>query len=186
MRKAKGLRKRSRNPFIFLSGRKDLNLRPLGPEAAALERQWKLRVERVRYEASRAQRQYEACEPENRLVARSLEHLWEEKLRAVEQVEKEFEAWRKQHHAVLTDKDRQQILALGENLPKLWSAPSTTNADRKQISPPLFFGLLFTQELPEQPEERLLFFTSESFHHLVGEINDFRRSLFNKARALVG
>ena len=72
-------------------------------------------------------------EPENRLVARSLEHLWEEKLRAVEQVEKEFEAWRKQHHAVLSDKDRQQILALGENLPKLWSAPSTTNADRKQI-----------------------------------------------------
>src|SRR5262245_66688251 len=72
-------------------------------------------------------------EPENSLVARSLEHLWEEKLRAVEQVEKEFEAWRKQHHAALTDKDRQQILALGENLPKLWSAPSTTNADRKQI-----------------------------------------------------
>jgi DNA invertase Pin-like site-specific DNA recombinase len=108
-------------------------LAQLEREAAALERQWKLQVERVRYEASRAQRQYEACEPENRLVARSLEHLWEEKLRAVEQVEKEFEAWRKQHHAVLTDNDRQQILALGENLPKLWSAPSTTNADRKQI-----------------------------------------------------
>jgi hypothetical protein len=108
-------------------------LAQLEREAAALERQWKLQVERVRYEASRAQRQYEACEPENRLVARSLEHLWEEKLRAVEQVEKEFEAWRKQHDAVLTDKDRQQILALGENLPKLWSAPSTTNADRKQI-----------------------------------------------------
>jgi DNA invertase Pin-like site-specific DNA recombinase len=63
-------------------------LAQLEREAAALERQWKLRVERVRYEASRAQRQYEACEPENRLVARSLEHLWEEKLRAVEQVEK--------------------------------------------------------------------------------------------------
>jgi DNA invertase Pin-like site-specific DNA recombinase len=102
-------------------------------EAAALERQWKLRVERARYEATRAQRQYEMCEPENRLVARSLECLWEEKLRAVEQVEKEFEAWRKQHHRVLTEGDRQRILALGENLPKLWSAPSTTNADRKQI-----------------------------------------------------
>jgi DNA invertase Pin-like site-specific DNA recombinase len=108
-------------------------LAQLEREGAALERQWKLRIERVRYEASRAQRQYEACEPENRLVARSLEHLWEEKLRVVEQVEKEFEVWRKQHQAVLTDKDRQQILALGENLPKLWSAPSTTNADRKQI-----------------------------------------------------
>src|SRR5262249_60150730 len=106
-------------------------LAQLEGEAAALERQWKLRVERVRYEASRAQRQYEACEPENRLVARSLEHLWEEKLRAVEQVEKEVEAWGKQHQAGLTDKDRRQILALGENKPKNWSEPSRTSSHRK-------------------------------------------------------
>jgi hypothetical protein len=72
-------------------------------------------------------------DPENRLVARNLERLWEEKLRTIEQVEKEFEVWRKQRHTVLTDEDRQRVLALGEDLPKLWSAPSTTNGDRKQI-----------------------------------------------------
>jgi hypothetical protein len=53
-------------------------------EDAALQRQWQLRLERARYEAERAQRQYDAVEPENRLVARSLEAQWEDKLRAVE------------------------------------------------------------------------------------------------------
>lgn len=108
-------------------------LEQLEEEAAAVERQWNLRLERARYEAQRAGRQYNTCEPENRLVARNLERLWEEKLRGVEEVEKEFAAWRKQHHTTFTTEDRQQILALGENLPRLWSLPSTTNADRKQI-----------------------------------------------------
>jgi hypothetical protein len=42
-------------------------------ELALLERQWALKLERARYEAERARRQYDAVEPENRLVARSLE-----------------------------------------------------------------------------------------------------------------
>ena len=108
-------------------------LEQLECEAAMLERQWKMRIERARYEATRAQRQYEMCEPENRLVARNLERLWETKLRTVEEAEQEFEAWRRQNGTVLTDEDRRQILALGEDLPKLWAAPTTTNADRKQI-----------------------------------------------------
>jgi hypothetical protein len=108
-------------------------LEQLEREGASLERQWEMRIERARYEATRAQRQYEMCEPENRLVARNLERLWETKLRAVEEAEQEFEAWRRQHGTVLTDEDRQQILALGEDLPRLWSASTTTNADRKQI-----------------------------------------------------
>ena len=50
----------------------------------AERKQWELRLERARYEATRAERQYQAVEPENRLVARSLERQWEEQLRAVE------------------------------------------------------------------------------------------------------
>ena len=53
----------------------------LEQESRQLERQWALRVERARYEAERARRQYDAVEPENRLVARSLERAWEETLR---------------------------------------------------------------------------------------------------------
>ena len=55
-----------------------------------LERQWSLRRERARYEAERARRQYDAVEPENRLVARSLERGWEEKLRRIEQFEQDY------------------------------------------------------------------------------------------------
>gem|GEM_PF-6538386 len=49
-------------------------------------------------------------------------------------LEKEFEVWRKQHHGILTDEDRQRILALGEDLPKLWSATSMTQCRLKNSS----------------------------------------------------
>jgi excisionase family DNA binding protein len=109
------------------------SLEELEQEYASLRRQWQLRLERVRYEAERAQRQYSAVEPENRLVARTLERRWEEKLREVEKVEKEYETWLQQSRLELTDEDRRDILVLGEDLPQLWHAPSTTPADRKQI-----------------------------------------------------
>lgn len=108
-------------------------LEQLEREAAALGRQWQLRLERARYEATRAQRQYEAVEPEHRLVARNLERQWEVKLRAVEEVEREYRAWQTKHEAVITAEDRREILELGKDLPKVWHAPSTTNADRKQL-----------------------------------------------------
>lgn len=100
-------------------------------EARALERQWSLKRERARYEAERARRQYDAVEPENRLVARSLERVWEDKLRQVEQIETEYESWRRQQPVSLAAADRAQILSLGEDLPKLWKAASAV--ERKQI-----------------------------------------------------
>src|SRR5215468_11076804 len=93
-------------------------------EARALERQWSLKRERAR-------RQYDAVEPENRLVARSLERVWEDKLRQVEQIETEYESWRRQQPVSLAAADRAQILSLGEDLPKLWKAASAV--ERKQI-----------------------------------------------------
>jgi DNA invertase Pin-like site-specific DNA recombinase len=108
-------------------------LEELEQEYESLRRQRQLRLERVRYEAERAQRQYSAVEPENRLVARTLERNWEEKLREVEKVEQEYETWLQQNRLALTDEDRRDILALGEDLPRVWSAPSSTPADRKQI-----------------------------------------------------
>jgi hypothetical protein len=100
-------------------------------EARALEHQWSLKRERVRYEAERARRQYDAVEPENRLVARSLERVWEDKLRQLEQIDIEYESWRRQQPVSLAGADRAQILSLGEDLPKLWKAAGA--AERKQI-----------------------------------------------------
>ena len=114
----------------------DLAIAALGEmeeEARLLERQWSLKKERARYDAERARRQYDAVEPENRLVARSLERVWEEKLRRAEQIEQEFDVWRRDQALTISDTDRQHILALGENLPRLWHAETTTSADRKQI-----------------------------------------------------
>lgn len=102
-------------------------------ESRQLERQWTLRRERARYEAERARRQYDAVEPENRLVARSLERAWEEKLRAVEAVEQEHARWHSQEPLIIGAAERAALQALGENLPRIWHAGTTSPADRKRI-----------------------------------------------------
>jgi DNA invertase Pin-like site-specific DNA recombinase len=106
----------------------------LEEEDAGLERQWKLRLERAHYETERANRQYQAVEPENRLVARNLEKNWEAKLRVAEKLEHEYEQWRSNHSITIAEADRQEILALSQNLPKIWYAESTTHVDRKRIA----------------------------------------------------
>ncbi|MGX1350548.1 hypothetical protein AB7M49_004124 [Bradyrhizobium elkanii] len=105
----------------------------LEQESRQLERQWGLRVERARYEAERARRQYDAVEPENRLVARSLERAWEERLRAVEAVEQEHARWHVQEPLLIGPAERAGLQALGENLPRIWNAATTSAADRKRI-----------------------------------------------------
>jgi Recombinase zinc beta ribbon domain len=99
----------------------------------AESKQWELRLERARYQAKRAERQYQAVEPENRLVARSLEKQWEEQLRAVETVEKEYRVWKSSRFGTFTQADREAIVALGSDLPALWQAPTTTNEERKRM-----------------------------------------------------
>ncbi|GHO81775.1 hypothetical protein KSD_95460 [Ktedonobacter sp. SOSP1-85] len=108
-------------------------LAQLEQEEQAESKQWELRLERARYQAKRAERQYQAVEPENRLVARSLEKQWEEQLRAVEAAEKEYHAWKSRRFGTLTQADREAIVALGSDLPALWQAETTTNEERKQM-----------------------------------------------------
>lgn len=102
-------------------------------EVRQLERQWSMKKERARYEAERARRQYDAVDPDNRLVARSLERQWEEKLREVEATEQAFQRWRSQQSFELNAADHEALLAMGEDLPKIWHAATTTAADRKQM-----------------------------------------------------
>ena len=105
----------------------------LEEESRQLERQWTLRRERARYDAERARRQYDAVEPENRLVARSLERAWEDKLRAVEAIDQDYARWRAEEPLVIATADHAELQALGENLPRIWHAASTSAADRKRI-----------------------------------------------------
>jgi DNA invertase Pin-like site-specific DNA recombinase len=99
----------------------------------ALDKQWQLRIERARYEAKRAERQYDACDPENRVVARTLEKKWNDKLTAVEDLEREHEAFKTSKRAALSDLDRQRILQLADDLPRLWRASTTSDRDRKLL-----------------------------------------------------
>lgn len=103
-------------------------------QRAELTRQWQLRRERAAYEVDRACRQYQACEPENRLVARELERRWEEALKAPRQLGDEYERWRRTVPAELGDAAAASIRALAADLPAVWSAPPTTPADRQRVA----------------------------------------------------
>ena len=102
-------------------------------ERADLERLWQQRVERAAYEAERARRQYDAVEPENRLVARSLERTWEEKLTAHQQVVEAYHRFSASQPRLLSEAERTAIRALAADLPTLWQAPSLTMPERKEI-----------------------------------------------------
>ncbi len=105
----------------------------LEQERAELDRLWQQRRERAAYEVERAARQYHAVEPEHRLVARTLERAWEEKLVAQQQLEEEYHRFVQHKPRLLSETEREDIRRLATDIPALWSASTTTAADRKEI-----------------------------------------------------
>ncbi len=103
-------------------------------ERGALTRQWELKRERAAIEAGRAERQYQACEPENRLVARELERRWEDALKAKRRLDDEYERWQHAAPDPLDDTAVSAIRALSADLPAVWSAETTTSADRQRVA----------------------------------------------------
>lgn len=102
-------------------------------ERARLDAHWKQRLERARYEAEGAERRYRAVDPENRLVARSLERRWEEALLAERQIRDDYDRFLREQPPWLSREERERIAALSSDLPGLWQAPGTTPRDRKEI-----------------------------------------------------
>ena len=94
---------------------------------------FELAVERARYEASRASRQYDAVEPENRLVARTLERAWEDKLAAVRQAENDLRTQQARRPVALTSQELTWITTAGADVKAVFSAPATTIPERKQL-----------------------------------------------------
>ena len=131
-------------------------LAPAGIEAALLAEenleagheadivQWRLQVERVRYEAERADRRYRSVEPENRLVARTLEAEWESRLSELAAAQAELARRQSQRPASLTDEQRARIRALGTDLRRVWEAPTTTARDRKELLQTLLEEVIIT------------------------------------------
>jgi len=102
-------------------------------QARELDEQWRKRIEAARYEAEKAARRYRQVEPENRLVARTLEADWNARLEYVQQLERAYEERKQKPPMMLTAEQREKIRALAEDLPRLWRAPTTTVAQRKRL-----------------------------------------------------
>ena len=95
--------------------------------------QWRLGVERARYDAERAERRYRTVEPENRLVARGLEGEWENRLRDLATAELELRRREQQRPSAIRPEQLHAIKNLSSDIRKVWEAPTTTDRDRKEL-----------------------------------------------------
>ncbi|WP_312870804.1 recombinase family protein [Streptomyces himalayensis] len=102
-------------------------------ERAELEKIWSQRLERAALSADRARRCYRLAEPENRLVVRQLEKDWEQALAAQQTLQEEYDRFTLTRPRTLTAAEQQAITALAGDIEGLWTAQSTTAADRKEI-----------------------------------------------------
>jgi len=95
--------------------------------------QWRLEVERTRYEAERAERRYRTVEPENRLVARGLETEWESRLRDLAAAEMELRRREQQRPSTISPEQLKAMERLGSDIRQVWDATTTTDRDRKEL-----------------------------------------------------
>ena len=115
-------------------------------ERAELDGLWQKRLERASYEAERAGRHYRSVEPENRLVARQLAKDWEKKLSEEQSLREEYQRFLVGKPRLLSASERGAIRRLSSDIPALWSAASTTNAERKEIVRQVIEGVVVEVE----------------------------------------
>jgi DNA invertase Pin-like site-specific DNA recombinase len=118
----------------------------LDAQAKQLERHWQLRLERVQYEADLARKRFLAVDPENRLVARTLERDWNDKLSEIERLERDFAALPERALRRISSEERDRILALAQDMPAVWQAATTSQAERKQLLRLLLKDVTLTRE----------------------------------------
>jgi DNA invertase Pin-like site-specific DNA recombinase len=104
----------------------------LGNHDAALA-QWRLEIERLRYDAEKAERRYRAVEPENRLVARGLEADWENKLRDLAHAEADLRRRESLQPVSISPEQLLRLRVLSTDLKRVWYAATTTDRDRKEL-----------------------------------------------------
>jgi DNA invertase Pin-like site-specific DNA recombinase len=121
------------------------SLEPMGIQAAlqAIEKldgaederfaQKRLALEKARYEVCHAQRQYDAVDPANRLVAGTLERRWNDAMTVQSRLEEELAELMRQRPCALGKEARQSLLALAYDLPQLWDHPASSPDIKKRI-----------------------------------------------------
>lgn len=119
------------------------NLQSVEDERLAQKR---LALQRAGYEVTRAQHQYDAVDPANRLVAVSLEKRWNDALAVQSRLEEEVAELMRQRPDALSDETKQAIMALAEDVPRLWDHPDTTPEVRKRIVRAVVKEIVVTSE----------------------------------------
>src|SRR3954465_1705860 len=119
-------------------------LRELGDQHDQRLAGQRLAVERARFEAERARRQFDACEPEHRLVARTLEGALETALAELDRPQGKLPALEQASPAPLTDQERAALARLARDLPRVWNAPTSTDPDRKELLRTLVSDVIIT------------------------------------------
>src|SRR6202035_3799715 len=99
----------------------------------AISAQWHRRIERARYDADLAERRYEEADPSNRLVASTLEKRWNDAMQRMIELKAEVADFERQAMRSLTPEQKQQVLQLGKDFPRLWKAPTSSACDRKRM-----------------------------------------------------
>jgi DNA invertase Pin-like site-specific DNA recombinase len=102
-------------------------------QATSLASQWQARIEQARYEGRRAERRYKAVDPENRVVARTLEREWEARLVELEEVERQYASTRSARRVELSAADREALRVIARDLPAVWRSETTTPSERKAM-----------------------------------------------------
>lgn len=105
-----------------------------GQDKEAQRTRWEQDIERARYEVSLARRQYDAVDPENRLVARQLERRFERALRELQEIGSEARRQLERLEEPLSAAERKRLEEYAEDLQLLWNAPTTRAQDRKRIA----------------------------------------------------
>ena len=91
-------------------------------------------VQRAQYEADQAKRRYLRVDPDNRLVAATLEAQWNEKLRVLAQAKEDYQRQQQRDSAQITEEQKAKIQALASDFPRLWKDPKTLDRDRKRMA----------------------------------------------------
>jgi transposase-like protein len=105
----------------------------LGKREQTLCKQWEMRVQRAQYETDLAEKRYMEVDPSNRLVANTLERRWNEAMIALEEVKHQFAEFRQRELRAATSEQKARLLALAEDFPRLWNAPTTKTKDKKRM-----------------------------------------------------
>ena len=112
-----------------------------------------LAVEKARYETDRARRQYDAVEPENRLVAKELERRWNEAILNLQNLENRLEQLETRNVVISID-ERDELMKLGQDLDTVWNHPKTSTKLKKRILRTVLKEIVV--DVNEQPREVVL------------------------------